>query len=135
MADSLKLEIVTPEAVVYSEDVETVTLPGTEGEMGIYPNHVPLMTKVKAGELIARRSGKDEPLVVGEGFAEVTGNHVAILTENAINSRDIDEAAVTEARAKAEKRLEEGDVSEDEAKVLNSALLYMEAQMKVKRRL
>jgi F0F1-type ATP synthase epsilon subunit len=92
------------------------------------------MTKVKAGELIARRSGKDEPLVVGEGFAEVTGNHVAILTENAINSRDIDEAAVTEARAKAEKRLEEGDVSEDEAKVLNSALLYMEAQMKVKRR-
>ena len=54
MAETLKLEIVTPEAVIYSEDVEMVTLPGQEGEAGIYPNHEPLMTKVQAGELIAR---------------------------------------------------------------------------------
>lgn len=134
MADTLQLEIVTPEAVVYSEGVEMVTLPGSEGEAGIYPNHVPLMTKVRAGELIARKAGADEPLIVGEGFAEVTGDHVAILTENAINSADIDDAAVKEALAKAKKRLAEGNVSEDEAKLLNSALLYMEAQMKSKRR-
>ncbi len=55
MANTLKLEIVTPEGVTYSEDVEMVTLPGSEGEMGIYPNHVPLMTQVAAGEVAARR--------------------------------------------------------------------------------
>jgi len=134
MADTLKLEIVTPEAVIYSEAVDMVTLPGSEGETGIYPNHVPLMTKVQAGELIAKKAGSEEILAVSEGFAEITGDHVAVLTENAINSADIDNAAVKEARAKAEKRLADGDVSEDEAKLLNSALLYMEAQMKSRRR-
>ena len=103
MAETLKLEIVTPEAVIYSEDVEMVTLPGAEGDAGIYPNHVPLMTKVQAGELIARKEGAEEILAVGEGFAEITGNHVAILTDNAANSADIDEAAAEEAKAKAEK--------------------------------
>ncbi|MBR90759.1 MAG: ATP synthase F1 subunit epsilon [Verrucomicrobiales bacterium] len=134
MAETLKLEIVTPEAIIYSEDVEMVTLPGKEGEAGIYPNHVPLMTKVQAGELIARKSGAEEILAVGEGFAEITGNHVAILTDNAANSADIDEAAAEEAKAKAQQRLEEGgDISEDEAKALAAAILYSEAQLKAKR--
>ncbi len=134
MADTLKLEIVTPESVVYSDDVDMVTLPGSEGNAGIYPNHVPLMTKVQAGELIARKGGTQEVLAVGEGFAEITGNHVAILTDNAANSADIDEAAAEEAKAKAEQRLAEGgDISEDEAKALNQAILYSAAQLKVKR--
>ncbi len=134
MADTLKLEIVTPESVVYSDDVDMVTLPGSEGNAGIYPNHVPLMTKVQAGELIARKGGTQEVLAVGEGFAEITGNHVAILTDNAANSTDIDEAAAEEAKAKAEQRLAEGgDISEDEAKALNQAILYSAAQLKVKR--
>ncbi|MBC8326343.1 MAG: ATP synthase F1 subunit epsilon [Verrucomicrobia subdivision 3 bacterium] len=134
MADTLKLEIVTPEAVIYSEDVEMVTLPGSEGDTGIYPNHVPLMTKVQAGELIVKKSGAEDILAVGEGFAEITGDHVAILTDNAIGSADIDEAAAEEALAKAEKRLEEGgDLTEDEAKALNQAILYSAAQLKAKR--
>jgi len=134
MADTLKLEIVTPESVIYSEDVEMVTLPGSEGETGIYPNHVPLMTKVQAGELVVKRSGGEEILAIGEGFAEITGDHVAILTDNAIGSADIDEAAAEEAKAKAEKRLEEGgDMTEDEAKALNQAVLYSVAQLRVKR--
>ncbi len=134
MADTLKLEIVTPESVVYSEDVDMVTLPGSEGDSGIYPNHVPLMTKVQAGELIARKGGSQEILAVGEGFAEITGDHVAILTDNAANSADIDEAAAEEAKVKAEQRLAEGgDISEDEAKALNQAILYSAAQLKVKR--
>ncbi|HIG81241.1 MAG TPA: ATP synthase F1 subunit epsilon [Verrucomicrobiales bacterium] len=134
MADTLKLEIVTPESVIYSEEVEMVTLPGSEGETGIYPNHVPLMTKVQAGELVVKRSGVEEILAVGEGFAEITGDHVAILTDNAIGSADIDEAAAEEAKAKAEKRLEEGgDMTEDEAKALNQAVLYSVAQLRVKR--
>ncbi|MBC8243194.1 MAG: ATP synthase F1 subunit epsilon [Verrucomicrobia bacterium] len=135
MADTLKLEIVTPESKIYSEDVEMVTLPGSEGEAGIYPNHVPLMTKVQAGEIIVKRGGTEEVVAVGEGFAEVTGDHVAILTDNAANSADIDEAAAEEAKAKAEQRLEEGgDISEDEAKALTQAILYSQAQLKAKHR-
>ena len=135
MADTLKLEIVTPESKIYSEDVEMVTLPGSEGEAGIYPNHVPLMTQVQAGEIIVKRGGNEEVVAVGEGFAEVTGDHVAILTDNAANSEDIDEAAAEDARAKAEQRLAEGgDISEDEARALNQAILYSEAQIKAKSR-
>ena len=134
MADTLQLEIVTPEAVIYSEAVDMVTLPGSEGETGIYPNHVPLMTKVQAGELIAKKAGSEEILAVSEGFAEITGDHVSILTDNAANSADIDEAAAEEARSKAEKRLKEGDISEEEARILNQAILYSAAQIKAKRR-
>ena len=113
MAATLKLEIVTPESKIYSEDVEMVTLPGSEGEAGIYPNHVPLMTQVQAGEIIVKRGGNEEVGAVGEGFAEGTGDHVAILTDNAANSEDIDEAAAEDARAKAEQRLAEGgDISD-----------------------
>ena len=135
MADTLKLEIVTPESKIYSEDVEMVTLPGSEGEAGIYPNHVPLMTKVQAGEIIVNRGGTEEVVAIGEGFAEITGDHIAILTDNAANSSDIDEAAAEEARAKAEQRLNEGgDISEEEAKTLTQAILYSQAQIKAKRR-
>jgi F-type H+-transporting ATPase subunit epsilon len=134
MADTLKLEIVTPESVIYSEDVDMVTLPGSEGETGIYPNHVPLMTKVQAGELVVKRSGAEEVLAIGEGFAEITGDHVAILTDNAIDSADIDEAAAEEAKDKAEQRLAEGgDMTEEEAKALNQAILYSAAQLRAKR--
>ena len=134
MADTLQLEIVTPEAVIYSEAVDMVTLPGSEGETGIYPNHVPLMTKVQAGELIAKKAGSEEILAVSEGFAEITGDHVSILTDNAANSTDIDEATAEKARAKAEKRLKEGDISEEEARILNQAILYSAAQIRAKRR-
>ena len=135
MADTLKLEIVTPESKIYSEDVEMVTLPGSEGEAGIYPNHVPVMTKVQAGEIVVSRNGNEEILAIGEGFAEITGEHVAILTDNAANSGDIDEAAAEQAKAKAEQRLQEGgDISEDEARALNQAISYSQAQIKAKRR-
>ena len=135
MANTLKLEIVTPESKIYSEDVEMVTLPGSEGEAGIYPNHVPLMTTVQAGEIVVSRDGNEEIVAIGEGFAEVTGEHVAILTDNAANSGDIDEAAPEQAKAKAEQRLQEGgDISEDEARALNQAIFYSQAQIKAKRR-
>ena len=135
MADTLKLEIVTPESKIYSEDVEMVTLPGSEGEAGIYPNHVPVMTKVQAGEIVVSRDGNEEIVAIGEGFAEVTGEHVAMLTDNAANSGDIDEAAAEQAKAKAEQRLQEGgDNSEDEARALNQAIFYSQAQIKAKRR-
>src|SRR5256885_9764791 len=99
---TLKLEIVTPEAKVYSEDVDMVVLPGIEGEMGIYPMHVPLMTELKPGELRVLKSGLETAMAVGEGFVEVTGTHVFVLTDMAIAESAIDETAVQAAIARAE---------------------------------
>jgi F-type H+-transporting ATPase subunit epsilon len=133
MASTLKLEIVTPEGVTYSENVEMVTLPGSEGELGVYPNHVPLMTQVAAGEITARRNGRDEFLAVGDGFVEITGERVAILTDMAIKAENIDEAKVEEARRRAEARLGE-KLNDEEAAMVSAALAHSLAQLKVKRR-
>jgi F-type H+-transporting ATPase subunit epsilon len=133
MPDTLKLEIVTPEAQTYSDDVEMVTLPGIEGEMGIYPKHVPLMTQLTAGEIIVRKDGQDLFLAVGEGFVEVTGDHVAVLTDMAIKADDIDEAKAEEARRRAEARLAE-HLDDSENAIVSAALANALAQIHVKRR-
>src|SRR5688572_23517672 len=133
MAATLKLEIVTPEAKTYSEDVEMVTLPGAEGEMGIFPMHVPLMTQIVAGEVIARKEGKDFALAVGDGFVQITGDKVAILTDMAIRADDIDEAKAEEARKRAEARLQE-KLTDEETAMVSAALAHSLAQLKVKRR-
>jgi F-type H+-transporting ATPase subunit epsilon len=130
---TLKLEIVTPEAKIYSEDVDMVTLPGTEGEMGIYPMHVPLMTQISSGELIAKKGGQDHFLAIGEGFVEITGERVAVMTDMAIKADDIDERKAEEARKRAEARLAEKLTDEEQATV-QASLLHSLAQLKVKRR-
>jgi len=132
-ANTLKLEIVTPDAKVYSEDVEMVTLPGSEGEMGIYPEHVPLLAQVVPGELIVRKAGKDFFLAIGEGFVEITGERVAIMTDMAIRAENIDEAKAEEARRRAEARLAE-HIDDEESAMVNAALSHSLAQIKVKRR-
>jgi F-type H+-transporting ATPase subunit epsilon len=130
---TLKLEIVTPESKVYSEDVDMVTLPGVEGEMGIFPMHVPLMTQLTAGEIGVRKNGQDFFLAVGDGFVEITGEKVAILTDMAIKADSIDEAQAEEARRRAEARLSE-KLSDEEVASANAALAHSLAQLKVKRR-
>ena len=134
MANTLKLEIVTPEAKIYSEDVEMVTLTGSEGEMGILPQHMPLMTELVSGELVARKDGKNVFLAVGEGFVQVTGDRVAILTDMAIKAENIDEAKAEEAKQRAEARLAQKLTSEESA-AASAALAHSIAQIKVKRRL
>jgi F-type H+-transporting ATPase subunit epsilon len=133
MPGTLKLEIVTPEARIYSEDVDMVTLPGAEGEMGIYPMHVPLMTQIVAGELSVRKNGQDVFLAVGDGFAEITGERVAILTDMAIKAENIDEAKAEEARRAAEARLAE-KLDEEQVAIVNASLAQATAQLKVRRR-
>jgi len=133
MANTLKLEIVTPEAKIYSEDVEMVTLPASEGEMGVYPMHVPLMTQVNSGELVVRKNGQDHFLAVGEGFVEITGDHVAVLTDMAMKADDIDEAQAEQARKRAEARLAE-KLSDEEQATVQASLMHSLAQLKVKRR-
>jgi F-type H+-transporting ATPase subunit epsilon len=133
MADTLKLEIVTPEAKIYSEDVEMVTLPAVEGEMGVFPNHVPLMTQVEAGELVVRKDGREVLLAIGEGFVQITGERVAVMTDMAMKVDDIDEAKAEEARRRAEARLSER-LEGEEAAAVTAALAQSLAQLKVKRR-
>ncbi len=133
MANTLKLEIVTPEAKTYSEDVDMVTLPGVDGEMGIYPQHVPLMTQIVPGEIVARKNGQDYFLAVGEGFVEITGNRVAILTDMAIRAENIDEVKADEARKRAEARLAE-KLDDEETALVSASLAHSLAQLKVKRR-
>ena len=130
---TFRLEIVTPEARTYSEDVEMVTLPGVEGEMGIFPMHVPLMTQLAAGEVSVRKGGQDFFLAVGEGFVEVTSEKVSILTDMAIKAENIDEAKAEEARKRAESRLAE-KLDDSEVASVNAALAHSLAQIKVKRR-
>src|SRR4051812_14403895 len=98
MAETLKLEIVTPDAVVVSEDVHMVTLPAVEGQMGVLPHHVPLLTYIVPGEVIVEKDGRETFLAVGEGLVQVMGDRVLIATDMAVPSDRIDAARVEEAR-------------------------------------
>lgn len=133
MANTLQLEIVTPDATVYSEAVEMVTLPGVEGQMGVLPQHVRLMTQMVPGELIVRKDGHEDFLAVGEGLVEITNEHVSIVTNMAVAIESIDEAAAEEARQRAAARLKEKLSSEEVASV-NASLARSLAQLHVKRR-
>ena len=130
---TLKLEIVTPEAKVFSDDVDMVTLTGLEGEMGILPRHMPLMTQLVAGEIIVNKGKETFFLAVGDGFVQVTGDRVSVLTDMAINAENIDEAKAEEARRRAEVRLAE-KVNDEEAARIHAALTHATTQLKVKHR-
>lgn len=132
MANTIKLEIVTPEATVYSEDVDIVTLPAVEGQMGVLPHHVRLMTQLVPGELIVRKNGQEHFLVVGEGLIEITGERVAIVTDMAVDAESIDEAKAEEARQRAAAHLREKASSAEVASV-NAALARSLAHLRVKR--
>ncbi len=133
MAETLRFKIITPEETVYSEDVEMVTLPGIAGQMGIYPNHVPLMTQMVPGEIIVRKDGRDTFIASGEGLIEVTAKRVEVLTDLAVAADRIDEAKAEEARRRAEARLKE-KLSDEEVATVNASLARSLAQLRVKRR-
>ena len=133
MAATLKLEIVTPEKTAYSEDVEMVTLPGSEGELGVYPNHVPLLTTINPGELRVLKSGKEIFLAIGEGFVEITGTTVSVLTDMALDVTAIDEEAAEAAVARARAAMKE-DLGAEECAAVTASLQKSLAQLHVKRR-
>ena len=132
MANTLKLEIVTPEAVAFSEDVDMVTLPGTEGELGVYPQHVPLMTLIAPGLVVAKKGTQEFALAVGEGFVEIVGDRVSLLTALAV-SADADEAEAEAARKRAEARRSER-LGAEEGAVVEAAVAHSLAQIKLRRR-
>jgi F-type H+-transporting ATPase subunit epsilon len=133
MADTLRLEIVTPEGTVYSEDVEMVTLEGVQGQMGILPHHARLMTQIVPGEMIVIKGAREQYLAVGEGLISVTGDRVAVVTDMAIAAENIDEAKAEEARQRAAARLQE-KISDEEVASVNASLIRSLAQLRAKRR-
>ncbi len=131
---TLKLEIVTPDAKTYSEDVDYVLIPGVEGELGVFPGHVPLLTELAPGELKATRAGKDDYLAVGSGFVEITQTTVSVLTDMAVKEDDIDVTTAEQAIARAQEALKNAPTGSEEQAAVEASLQKSLAQLKVKRR-
>ena len=104
----LHLEIVTPERLAYSEDVDGVQLPGSEGELGVLPHHAPLVSTLGLGELRIRKGGTEESFAIVGGFLQVLPDNVVVMAETADMASDIDLEKAQEARREAERALESG---------------------------
>jgi F-type H+-transporting ATPase subunit epsilon len=131
---TLKLEIVTPESKAYSDDVEMVVVPGSEGELGILPQHIPLLTAIKPGELRVQKQGQETVFAVGEGFVEVTQESVIVLTDMALKDTQIDEALAQEEVNRAEAELKNQRLNDEELATVEVNLEKSLAKLNVKRR-
>ncbi len=131
----LTLEIVTPEGRVYSNTVETVVIPTTEGEIGILPGHIPLLTQVDSGDLRVTKDGQVVHLAVGGGFVQVEGDLVSVLAEHAIKEEQIDTEAAERAVQRAQEALKEkSSLEPSEVERLEGVVRFAVAQLAVKRR-
>ena len=132
----LLLEIVTPERKFFSGEVESVYLPGTEGELGALPGHAPLVTGVNPGELRYTVDGTVEELAVGSGFAEVTQEQITILTDIAVTDSEIDEKKGEEAMKRAEESLASIEASDnaEEVAAIQASISKSMAQLNLKRK-
>lgn len=135
---SLKLEIITPEKIVFNETVEGVVLPTESGEVGVLPGHIPLLTVVSPGKLQVSQEGKLEDLAVDKGFARVLGDKVSVLTEAAIDIEEIDleevEAAQRRAEAALQKARTEKEIDPAEIEKLESIIRFSIAQKLTKQK-
>ena len=131
---TLKLEIVTPEAKIFEGDADFVQLPGAEGDMGVYPQHETLVTELKAGELHITQQGRVQILAIGEGFAEITPTGIAIITDGAVNEKEIDEQAAEAAVKRAEDLLKSNTLQGDELEATQASLARSLVQLNIKRR-
>jgi F-type H+-transporting ATPase subunit epsilon len=130
----VRLEIVTPESKSFSDDVDSVVIPGFEGEIGVLPMHAPLMTLLQPGELRVLKNGEETRLAVGEGFVEITQEKIAVLTDMAVKESEIDESAAEEAIKRAEEAMRSERMSDEEQATTKAALMRSLALVRVKRR-
>ncbi len=132
----IRCEVVTPERVVFDDEVDMVVAPGVEGQLGILPHHAPLMTALTFGELSIRRTGQEDELIaIGGGFMEVGPDHVTILADSAERAEEIDEARAEAARQRAvelmsQKQRDEVDFARAEAALRRSVIRLKVAQRK-----
>jgi len=130
-----QLDIVTPEKTIFSDSVDDVYLPGSEGEMGILAMHSALVAPLQPGELRYLKDGQVEELAVGEGFVEVTGEKVSVLIDLAIGEDAIDEKQVEEAMKRAQNALDGvSDEDPEEMAALMMSIAKSEAMLKLKRK-
>ncbi len=130
---SLKLEIVTPEGTAYSDEVDMVELPGIDGEIGIFPMHIPLMTMLKPGTLRLIKGREEHFLAVGEGFVEVDQATVRVLTDMAVEDKDIDEVEAQAAIDRAKETLA-GNLGKEEVAAVEASVQKSLAKLSLKRR-
>ncbi|HEX4140763.1 MAG TPA: ATP synthase F1 subunit epsilon [Candidatus Methylacidiphilales bacterium] len=131
---TLKIEIITPSAKILEDEAEFVQLPGAEGDMGVYPMHETTVLELKAGEVQVTRKGKVDVMAIGEGFAEIRPDSIAILTDGAVYEKDIDEAKAEAAVKRGEELLKSNTLQGEELEATQAALARSLAQIKVKRR-
>ncbi len=131
---ALHLEIVTPEKKIFSDIVEDVYLPASEGEMGVLELHAAMVSALVPGELRYLKEGKIEEMAIGKGFVEVTQEKVVVLTDMALGDAEIDETSVEEAMQRAEKALEGSDVDPGQAQQLQVLIANSMAQLNLKKK-
>jgi len=131
----IQCDIVTQERSVFSDEVDYVSLPGSEGIMGILPNHAPMLTALAFGEVMIRRESDEQFFAIGGGYAEVQPDRVIILADSAEQAGEIDLDRAEQAREKAEKAMKEG-VTEDAARYaqIDAALRRAQIRIDVSRR-
>ena len=135
MANTLKVDVVSAEALIFSGDAEFVALPGEAGELGIYPRHAPLLTRIKPGAVrIKRPDGEEELVFVAGGILEVQPTGVTVLADTAIRGHDIDEAKALEAQQRAKEAMANAKSDLDFAKA-QSEFASMAAQIAAVRKL
>jgi F-type H+-transporting ATPase subunit epsilon len=131
----LTLEIVTPEAKVYSDTIDSVVIPTVEGEIGVLPGHLPLLTQIEHGELRVTKGATSALLAVSGGFAQIDGDRVRVLAEHAITEEKIDEQAVEAAMKRAEEQLKAAkNLPPEELERLQDDIRYAGVQLILKRR-
>ena len=126
----IRLEIITAERVVYSEDVDVVVAPGIQGQLGILPHHTPLMTMLQPGELMVRKDNQEESMFVSGGFLEVRGDRVVVLADVAERAEEIDIARAEAAKRRAEERIVQYPAHVDHARA-EAALARSMIRLKV----
>lgn len=129
----LHLKVITPEKMLVDDQVSQVNIFTTQGQIGILPHHANLMAKLEPGELVIKKEGKVESLAVGDGFLQVANNTLTVMTDLATYAQDIDEAALEEAKKRAEQALEQTLSDEEYAETLANLEKSL-AQLRVKRR-
>lgn len=127
------LEVVTPDKTVVREDVDMVICPGSEGEFGVLPHHVSLLSALKIGPLVYRKDDKDETLFISGGFVDVNNNKCSVLAESAEKASDIDVDRAMRAKERAQKRLEQKEADLDELRAeiaLQRAIMRLQVSRK-----
>ncbi|MDF1862629.1 MAG: ATP synthase F1 subunit epsilon [Verrucomicrobiales bacterium] len=129
----MRLDIVTPQKKAFSDEIDNVVVPGSEGELGILPAHAPLVTTLKPGELRYEKEGEEHHLAIGTGIVEISDDRVSVLTDMALGEHEIDEEAVEKALASAQQAMEEKVHPDD---IAAAAVLIQKqlAQLHIKRR-